>query len=138
MLFFQIQAETELEVEAGGLVLEVVAQTTTVVEVVLHARFGIEAQLRQDIVLKAYPTLNGELQAVAIEMLRHTLGSQIRLDVVIGLSTSRQIDVQTTTMEQLILRIQRNAQIMKYLFLRDGRTIDDRREVGMQTGVDDA
>ena len=88
--------------------------------------------------MKAYPTLNGELQAVAIEMLRHTLGSQIRLDVVIGLSTSRQIDVQTTTMEQMILCIQRNAQIVKYLFLRDGRTVDDRRKVGVQTGVDDA
>lgn len=41
-LSYNIQAKANLQIKTGGLVFEIVMQTTAVVEVVLHARLSIE------------------------------------------------------------------------------------------------
>ena len=91
------EAQAGVEVDVPGLVLEVVIDAATVIEVVTGGRLNVDAQFLRQFKLQSGTKQCRELHAILLDIVVACFGRFLdsRLDVEVGLYTADGIDTET-------------------------------------------
>ena len=76
---------------------------------------GIQAQLGDDVIGQAHTAAYRPLHAVLIHHLIDAIGIGFGLDIPVGLSTCRKIEIETMPLQQMGLQVKGHTDIMEFL-----------------------